>query len=105
MIAPKSGIVTKADPVDAWERERARRIEAIQGNRNPFIWGEVPSDRPAIPGVVASANGAIIGNKKSKIYHRPDCPGAVKVSPQNRVRFASEAEAQKAGYRLAGNCP
>lgn len=27
-----------ADPVDAWERERARRIEQRQGNRNPFIW-------------------------------------------------------------------
>src|SRR6266568_417306 len=58
MVAPKSGIVTKEDPVDAWERERARRIEAIQGNRNPFIWGEVPSDRPPTPAVVASANGA-----------------------------------------------
>lgn len=27
----------KADPVDEWERERSRRIEAIQGNENPFI--------------------------------------------------------------------
>ena len=105
MVAPKSGIVTKEAPVDAWERERARRIEAIQGNRNPFIWGEVPADRPPTPAVVASANGAIVGNKRTKVYHRPDCPGAAKVSPQNRVRFASEAEAQMAGYRLAGNCP
>lgn len=55
--------------------------------------------------VAAAANSAIIGNKESKIYHRPDCPGAVKVSQQNRVRFMSEAEAQAAGYRLAGNCP
>jgi len=29
----------------------------------------------------------------------------VKVSQQNQVRFASEAEAQAAEYRLAGNCP
>src|SRR5437870_12620997 len=102
MVAPKSGIVTKADPVDAWERERARRIEAIQGNRNPFIWGEAPSDHPPpTPDVAASANGAIIGNKKSKIYHRPDCPGARRVSPQNRVQFTTEGEAQAAGYRLA----
>ena len=27
----------KADPVDDWERERCRRIERIQGNRNPFV--------------------------------------------------------------------
>jgi deoxyribonuclease I len=95
----------KEDPVDDWERERARRIEAVQGNRNPFIWGEVPSAPPTKPDVVASANGAIIGNKKSKVYHRPDCPSAAKVSPQPLVRFTTEAEAQAAGYRLAGNCP
>ena len=94
----------KEDPVDDWERERARRIEALQGNRNPFIWGEAPSDHRTTPAVVASANGAIIGNKKSK-NHRPECPGAANVSPQNRVRFASDAAAQAAGYRLAGNCP
>ena len=29
----------KVDPVDDWERERARRIEAIQGNQNPFLSG------------------------------------------------------------------
>jgi deoxyribonuclease-1 len=92
----------KEDPVDDWERERACRIEAIQGNRNPFIWGEIPSDRPTTPAVVASANGAIVGNKRTKVYHRPDCLSATKVSPQNRVRFTTEAEAQAAGYRLAG---
>jgi deoxyribonuclease-1 len=27
----------KADPVDQWERLRDRRIEAVQGNRNPFV--------------------------------------------------------------------
>jgi deoxyribonuclease-1 len=27
----------REDPVDAWERERVRRIERLQGNRNPFV--------------------------------------------------------------------
>ena len=27
----------KEDPVDDWERERAKRIEKIQGNMHPFI--------------------------------------------------------------------
>jgi len=27
----------KEDPVDAWEQERASRIERIQRNTNPFI--------------------------------------------------------------------
>jgi deoxyribonuclease-1 len=27
----------REDPVDAWERERVRRIEHLQGNTNPFV--------------------------------------------------------------------
>ncbi|MEO5340515.1 MAG: endonuclease [Magnetococcus sp. MYC-9] len=27
----------KTDPVDAWERERNKRIKALQGNGNPFV--------------------------------------------------------------------
>jgi deoxyribonuclease-1 len=27
----------REDPVDDWKRERARRIEQIQGNPNPFV--------------------------------------------------------------------
>jgi deoxyribonuclease-1 len=88
----------KLDPVDDWERERARRIEAIQGNQNPFILVEA-TDTATMP------SAPIIGNRKSKVYHRPDCPDYDQVSSQNRVPFMSEQEAQAAGYRLAGNCP
>jgi len=88
----------KLDPIDDWERERARRIEATQGNKNPFILAGA-TEMTTMP------NAAIIGNRKSKIYHRPDCPGYEQVSSENRVPFMSQQEAQAAGYRLAGNCP
>ncbi len=69
----------KLDPVDDWERERARRIEAIQGNRHAFVWA---AGQP----IASPAEGSIIGNRNSKVYHRPDCPSYGKVSPQNSVR-------------------
>jgi len=47
----------------------------------------------------------IIGNKNSKIYHREDCPGALKMSETNKVFFNSIEEAKGAGYKPAGNCP
>jgi endonuclease YncB( thermonuclease family)/methylphosphotriester-DNA--protein-cysteine methyltransferase len=53
----------------------------------------------------ASASGEIIGNKNSKIYHRPNCPGYNSVSEKNQVRFSSAEEAEKAGFRVAKNCP
>lgn len=49
--------------------------------------------------------GPVIGNKRSRVYHRPDCPAYNQVSARNRVEFPSERAAEDAGYRLAGNCP
>ena len=45
------------------------------------------------------------GNRRSQIYHRPDCPNFDDIHPGNRVLFDSSAAAEAAGYRLAGNCP
>lgn len=43
--------------------------------------------------------GKIIGNKNSKIYHYPGSASYNKISPENRVYFDTETDAQKAGYR------
>jgi endonuclease YncB( thermonuclease family)/methylphosphotriester-DNA--protein-cysteine methyltransferase len=51
-----------------------------------------------------NGNGQIIGNKNSKVYHLPGCASYTRVSEKNQVRFTSAAEAEKAGYKLAGNC-
>ena len=94
----------KVDPVDDWERERAHRIEAMQGNRNPFISGQTQPATTTSAHRTPASSGSILGNRSSKVYHRPECPSYDQVAPQNRVPFASEAEAQAAGYRVAGNC-
>ena len=39
----------KQDPVDAWERERNRRIAAIQGHGNPHVSGKATPPQPALP--------------------------------------------------------
>lgn len=56
-------------------------------------------------GAAAVVTGEVVGNKRSHIYHRSDCPSFGKVSEGNRVSFPSVEEAEIAGYRLAGNCP
>ena len=57
----------------------------------------------ASPEITASpaseAQGKIIGNKNSHIYHLPGDAFYDKISPENRIYFATEEEAQKAGYR------
>jgi len=49
--------------------------------------------------------GPVVGNKRSMLYHREDCPDHDKVSPKNREYFKSPGDAERAGYRVAGNCP
>lgn len=50
-------------------------------------------------GDTAKTEGKIIGNKKSMIYHVPGSASYNKISPENRVYFDTEADANKAGYR------
>jgi endonuclease YncB( thermonuclease family) len=52
-----------------------------------------------------SLSSSIRGNKRSKKYHRPDCPSYNRIAKKNRVPFDSAQEARDAGYALAGNCP
>ena len=47
---------------------------------------------------------SVRGNRKTGIYHRPDCPSYNSVSEKNRVEFDTPAKAEAEHYRLAGNC-
>jgi endonuclease YncB( thermonuclease family) len=49
--------------------------------------------------------GTVIGNKNSKKYHRPDCPGYRDIAERNRDFFKTVEDAEAAGYKRAGNCP
>jgi endonuclease YncB( thermonuclease family)/methylphosphotriester-DNA--protein-cysteine methyltransferase len=67
---------------------------------------KTPPAKPATAeATVNTLAGAIMGNKNSKIFHRPNCPGYNSVSEKNQVRFKSVEEAEAAGYRAAKNCP
>jgi micrococcal nuclease len=82
----KLGLWADPAPVPPWEFRAARRDGSKSGAEAP------PPD-------------AVVGNRGSHIFHAPGCPDRERVSPRNRELFATEAEAQAAGYRRARNCP
>jgi len=49
--------------------------------------------------------GRVLGSINSDKYHLPDCPGAKQINEKNKIWFDSPEEAEKAGYKPAGNCP
>lgn len=47
---------------------------------------------------------AVVASKSGTKYHLPTCPGASQIKAENKVEFASIAEAEVAGYSPAANC-
>ena len=48
--------------------------------------------------------GQVVASKNGTKYYLPDCAGADRISPANKVWFASAAAATAAGYTPAVNC-
>ena len=63
----------------------------------PF--GKISPEPASIEG-----EGIVVGSKNGTTYHFPWCSGAKRIIEENKVVFASQAEAKKAGYVPAKNC-
>lgn len=48
--------------------------------------------------------GAFVASKKSKVFHKPDCPFAKRISPENLVGYRTRDDAIKAGKRPCRQC-
>lgn len=98
----KRGLWSQSQPTPPWDFRRGARSAGSDREESPTSKGENRTGGEEQP---ASRAGHLIGNRRSMIYHRPDCPNYNQISPANRVYFDSPAEAERAGYRLARNCP
>jgi endonuclease YncB( thermonuclease family) len=80
---------------------RAARIGlwSLPNPTPPWDWRR--SSKPILPPELA---GKVIGNQRSRIYHKPGCPNGAAVSARNRVVFRTEADAEREGFRPGGDC-
>jgi S1/P1 nuclease/metal binding Ada-like protein len=103
-----NGEVFPTDYIETVKPLAERRI-VLAGYRLADVLTQIASHgtdvAPAGTPQAADQGGNVRGNKHSKIYHLPGCPGFKAMSPANIVMFTSEAEARQAGYRKAKNCP
>jgi endonuclease YncB( thermonuclease family) len=79
--AAKIGLWSEPDPTPPWEWRR--------------------SGKATLPPELA---GKVIGNMRSRIYHKPGCPNGAAVSPRNMVLFRSEQDAEREGFRCGRDC-
>lgn len=61
---------------------------------------------PAVPAAAAALPGAgqVVASKTGTKYYLPWCGTVSRIKEENKVWFASKAEAEKAGYEPAKNC-
>ena len=85
----------KTEPVLIKNLEKASVQDISPEQEQGTVQGKIQSDY----------QGKVVGSKNSDKYHLPECPGAKQISEQNKVWFDSIAEAEKAGYSPAANCP
>ena len=55
-------------------------------------------------GIAAAADGKYVASKGSDKFHLATCPMVAKIAPENKVTFATKAEAKKAGYTPCQIC-
>lgn len=98
--AEKRGLWRDRTPIPPWV------FRKIQKKQVPEVADfEPPRKGQAHHAQADAAAGPIIGQRKSRKYHRPGCPAYGKVSEKNAVQFATVEEAEEAGYTIARNCP
>lgn len=97
----KRGLWVDPVPIPPWVYRKLQRKQVP--DVSDF---DCPGQSPSTPmNALSSGPLQVIGNKRSHIYHRPDCPGYAKISANNQTIFPDAEAAEEAGYRLAANCP
>jgi competence protein ComEC len=89
-------------PLTISGRELAASGAAAPAGRAGEERRSAASSRPAAPRAAHDAPGSgarVIGNRRARVYHVGDTTRLP--APENRVYFASETEARRAGYRPA----
>ncbi|MBM2817710.1 MAG: protein of unknown function with transrane region [Parcubacteria group bacterium] len=92
------------------------RLSALEGKKSPILiernsvsailLGDNISDEKLTVAktVQNESNKSFVAAKSGTRYYFPWCGGVSRIKEENKIWFASEAEARKAGYTPAANC-
>lgn len=94
-----------------WPKKEPIRIEPVPQAANATAPdGQVASASSTAASVSGKPNapattGNFVTSRNGSVYHFPWCPGAKQIKEENKIWFQTRAEAERAGYKPAGNCP
>jgi hypothetical protein len=62
----------------------------------------IPKNQAVLP--VTGKDPRVVASKNSDKYHHAYCSSAKSIKEENKLWFSSATEAERLGYKLAGNC-
>lgn len=77
-------------------------LKIITNNQDTITNGQKETFKGAV--TTTSSKGKYVASKLGASYHYPWCQGALKIKEENKIWFQTKEEAEKAGYKPAGNC-
>jgi hypothetical protein len=81
--------------LERFEREAKVTLRGFWSQPAPNPpWEERRSKHDVVP----AAETTVIANRRSLVYHRPECPNAARILPRNRITCNSPGRAEAAGY-------
>lgn len=89
--------VLSVDFSDERYLETFRSMEAEAKEQKRGIWADLDER-------MEKYTGAVVGNKKSRKYHKYDCKYVLLLSDSNKKKFKNQDEAVSAGYSPCNHC-
>jgi len=81
------------------------RLSTVGEQGSRLIINNAPAATQSAAVAASQSSGTYVASKSGTKYYLPSCSGVSKIKEENRVWFASVAQAQAAGYTAAANCP
>ncbi len=80
------------------------RLSKIRENKMPVTIENLSANAAKTGFQEETRPQEFVASKNGAKYHYPWCPGAQQIKEENKIRFSSKEEAEKAGYTPASNC-
>ena len=91
-------------PPNVKYQERFLAAQRYAREHNKGLWGGISVVPKTTSKKKDSMEPYYVGNRRSKVFHRPSCSSVTRMSTKNKVIFHSREEALKAGYRPCRRC-
>jgi len=90
--------------ISVLQEERGQFQVIYPEGQQAFVAGATEPQNEENKTTVSESEKNYVASKTGSKYHFPWCSGAKAIKEENKVYFATKAEAERAGYDPAANC-